>query len=163
MNRSNVGNIVTNGMQILSVGATTASRLFRDKADSALNNLSPEEKKDYFEMKANKMRDEIKKYNSGGASPDQHMTEEELYDYQEAVAENRRKYTERTFNADNESVDQIMGYLSKTKKVGEQGENIAMKSERDFGWLKDLYKERDEPLENIIKEVLEGEQKNANV
>lgn len=163
MNRSNVGNVVTNGMQILSVGGTTASRIFRDKADSALNNLSDDEKEAYYKMKADKMRDETNKYNSGGFSPDQHMTESELHDYQKAVAENRIKYTEKTFNSENENVDEIMGYFNKTKKVGEQGENIAMKSERDLGWLNDLYKERSEPLEDVIKEVLEGEKENANV
>lgn len=36
MIRSNVGNVVTNGMQILSVGATTASRLFKGQADKTL-------------------------------------------------------------------------------------------------------------------------------
>lgn len=128
MNRSNVGNIVTNGMQILSVGATTASRIFRDKADSALNNLSPEERKSYFEMKANKMRDEMREYNSK-----------------------------------NESVDDIMGYTEGLRNVGEQGENIAMRVDRDIGWYKDLYKERNEPLEDVIKEVLEGEEENADV
>lgn len=128
MNRSNVGNIVTNGMQILSVGATTASRIFRDKADSALNNLSPKERKDYFEMKANKMRDEMREYNSK-----------------------------------NESIDDLMGYTEGLRSVGEQGENIAMRVDRDIGWYKDLYKERDEPLESVIKEVLEGEEENADV
>lgn len=128
MNRSNIGNVVTNGMQILSVGATTASRIFRDKADSALNNLSPEERKSYFEMKANKMRDEMREYNSK-----------------------------------NESVDDLMGYTKNLRSVGEQGENIAMRVDRDIGWYKDLYKERDEPLENVIKEVLEEEEKNADV
>jgi len=39
MNRSNVGNVVTNGMQILSVGAVTGSKVFSlGKANSALNN-----------------------------------------------------------------------------------------------------------------------------
>ena len=128
MNRSNVGNIVTNGMQILSVGATTASRVFKDRADSALNNLSPEERKGYFEMKANKMRDEMKKYNSK-----------------------------------NESVDDLMGYTENLRNVGEEGENIAIRVDKNIGWLKDLYKERDEPLENVIKEALEGEENNADV
>ena len=128
MNRSNVGNVVTNGMQILSVGATTASRIFRDRADSALNNLSPEERKSYFEMKANKMRDEMREYNSK-----------------------------------KESVDDIMGYTEGLRSVGEQGENIAMRIDRDVGWYKDLYKERNEPLEDVIKEVLEGEEENADV
>ena len=128
MNRSNVGNVVTNGMQILSVGGTTASRLFRDKADSALNNLSPEERESYFEMKANKMRDEMREYNSK-----------------------------------NKSVDDLMGYTKNLRNVGEQGENIAMRVDRDIGWYKNLYKERDEPLENIINEVLGEEEKNADV
>lgn len=163
MNRSNVGNVITNGMQILSVGGTTASRVFKDKADSALNNLSPDERKSYFEMKADKMRDETKKYNSEGFSPDQHMTEDELHDYQKAVAENRKKYTEKTFNSKNESVDDLMEYTNVLRNVGEQGENIAMRIDRDVSWYKDLYKERSEPLEDIIKEVLEGEEKNANV
>ena len=128
MNRSNVGNIVTNGMQILSVGATTASRIFRDKADSALNNLSPEERKSYFEMKANKMRDEMREYNSK-----------------------------------NESVDDLMGYTEGLRSVGEQGENIAMKIDRDFDFYKELRKASDKPLEDLIKDVLEGEEENADV
>ena len=73
MNRSNFGNIFTNGMQILSVGATTATRLL-GRADTALNNLSPEERKSYIQMQADKMRDEVREYKTGGASPKQHMT-----------------------------------------------------------------------------------------
>lgn len=44
MNRLNTGNIVTNAQQILSVGATTASKLFkrsRDDATTRLNNVEP--------------------------------------------------------------------------------------------------------------------------
>lgn len=70
MNRSNVGNVVTNGMQILSVGATTASRVLKGKADSALNNLSKEEQRAYHEMGANKMRDEMKSYNERQSLPE---------------------------------------------------------------------------------------------
>lgn len=128
MNRSNVGNVVTNGMQILSVGATTASRVFKDRADSALNNLSPEEKKGYFEMKANKMRDEMREYNSK-----------------------------------NKNVDDLMGYTENLRSVGEQGENIAIRVDKNINWYKDLYKERNEPLKDVIKEVLEGEEENADV
>lgn len=61
MNRSNIGNVVTNGMQILSVGATTAARML-GHADSALNNLSSDERKKLTEVRANKLRDEISKY-----------------------------------------------------------------------------------------------------
>lgn len=62
MNRSNIGNVVTNGMQILSVGATTASKVLLGRADSALNNLTKEERGKYFQMKADKMKDEIADY-----------------------------------------------------------------------------------------------------
>lgn len=61
MNRSNVGNVVTNGMQILSVGATTAAGML-GHADSALNNLSSEERRKLTEVRANKLRDEISEY-----------------------------------------------------------------------------------------------------
>lgn len=58
MNRVNAGNIVTNGMQILSVGATTASRLFKkENADSALNNLTDEERKQHFQIEADRIRE----------------------------------------------------------------------------------------------------------
>lgn len=81
MNRYNFGNVTTNGMQILSVGSTTASRVFRDKADSSLNNLgteqktqkisneskimqnlSEEEQSKYYQMKADKRKSQIEKW-----------------------------------------------------------------------------------------------------
>lgn len=76
MNRSNLGNVVTNGMQILSVGATTASGMYnasktrksmderRSKSDAAsgLNNLSKDEREQYGLMKADKMRLEVSKF-----------------------------------------------------------------------------------------------------
>lgn len=81
MNRYNFGNVMTNGTQILSVGSTTASRVFRDKADSSLNNLgieektkkisneskimqnlSEEEQSKYYQMKADKRKSQIEKW-----------------------------------------------------------------------------------------------------
>ena len=50
MNRFNFGNVTTNGMQILSVGATTAARTL-GRADRTLNNLSEDEKKALGKMK----------------------------------------------------------------------------------------------------------------
>ena len=61
MNRFNFGNVATNGVQILSVGATTAARTL-GRAETALNNLSEDERKSYFQMKANKLRDETNRY-----------------------------------------------------------------------------------------------------
>ena len=63
MNRANFGNIVTNGMQILSVGATTASRLFKkESVDSALNNVTDEERKQHFQIEADRIRERDAKW-----------------------------------------------------------------------------------------------------
>lgn len=63
MIRSNVGNIVTNGQQAMSVGAFTAGGLKRSlgKADTALNNLSKEELTQYRQAQADDMRRKINK------------------------------------------------------------------------------------------------------
>ena len=76
MNRANFGNVITNGQQILSVGATTASRLL-GHAESALNNLTKEERTDYYNMKADKMRDEISEYKDGKKSIDEAMGQQD--------------------------------------------------------------------------------------
>jgi hypothetical protein len=91
MIRSNVGNVVTNATQIMSVGATTAGRLL-GKADSALNNLSEQEKTDYFEMKANKMRDETKAYNEKSGEV------ESIDDIMESMGVQRMNNSEQTDN-----------------------------------------------------------------
>ena len=70
MNRANFGNVITNGMQILSVGTTTASRLL-GHAESALNNLTKDERKEYYQMKADQMRDEIAEYKDSKKSIDE--------------------------------------------------------------------------------------------
>ena len=62
MNRFNFGNVITNGAQILSVGATTASGVFRDRADSALTNMTKEERAEYGKYKADLIRDEMANY-----------------------------------------------------------------------------------------------------
>ena len=62
MNRFNFGNVITNGAQILSVGATTASGVFRDRADSALTNMTKEERAEYGKYKADLIREEMSNY-----------------------------------------------------------------------------------------------------
>lgn len=128
MNRSNVGNIVTNGMQILSVAGTTgaheaqnARRAKLADASSGLNNLSEEERIQYGQMQANRIRDAIAKYNANdnrlfleeqgnigemeanksradmsrynakGSSPFQHLSNEEASKYQSSVADKMRQ------------------------------------------------------------------------
>lgn len=70
MNRANFGNVITNGMQILSVGTTTASRLL-GHAESALNNLTKDERKEYYQMRADQMRDEMAEYKDSKKSIDE--------------------------------------------------------------------------------------------
>lgn len=104
MNRFNFGNVATNGVQILSVGATTASRTL-GRADTALNNLSEDERKSYFQMKADKLRNEVNRYNTGGESATQHLSEQELTDYRKKQADDIRK---KTYGGGEESIDAIM-------------------------------------------------------
>lgn len=67
MIRSNVGNVVTNGMQILSVGATTASRLFKGRADKTLRHptLSEEENQTIQEATDKRALEDSKNYLAG--------------------------------------------------------------------------------------------------
>lgn len=147
MIRSNVGNIVTNGQQILSVGAFTAGGLKRSlgRADTALNNLSKEERQNYIKMQADKMRDEMNAYNSGGASATQHLSEEELTQYRQAQADDMRKKINKSQGSDVESVDKIMGATSSNnnaapltlKENSEQAPYLNTNFSDNYEWLED--------------------------
>lgn len=82
--RLNVGNQITNGMQILSVGATTASGMSNSAkqrrladATSGLNNLSEEDLNRIGSMNASKKIAEVERYEAGGGDIYQHMTPEQ--------------------------------------------------------------------------------------
>lgn len=135
MNRFNFGNIATNGMQILSVGATTAARTL-GRAETALNNLSEDERKSYLQMKSNKLRDEINRYNTGGESATQHLSEQELTDYRKKQADDIRK---KTYGDEEESIDAIMegaenGIPPLIENSGEV-KHIKIKETNDNEWL----------------------------
>lgn len=95
MNRANYGNITTNGMQIVSVGATTASRML-GHAEQSLNNkavepeLTPEQKQyqeeeNYIkQMRHNQQYEQAKLYEKGLKSSEQRMSEKELTTVREA-------------------------------------------------------------------------------
>lgn len=145
MIRSNVGNVVTNAMQIASVSAHTAAGMVRSakkdklaQAQNALNNLSDEERSRYVQMQADKMREQTEQYYGKASSPTQHMSLQEQEDYQSAVAESRRKFTKKQFEQDDEteSVDDIMQGLE-LKVNSPQGEELALKPRTDVQWLDD--------------------------
>lgn len=132
MNRSNIGNVVTNGMQILSVGATTGARTL-GRADKVLNNLSPDEQKSYFEMKANKIRDDINSYNNKSESALQHLSEEEKITYREKQANDIREYIGKDNDND---IDSLM---SDIVTRGEQSQEINTRTRADINWLNDWF------------------------
>lgn len=180
MIRSNVGNIVTNGQQIISVGAFTAGGLKRSlgKADTALNNLSKEERQNYVKMQADKMRDEMNAYNSGGASATQHLSKEELTQYRQAQADDMRRKIEKNKDSDVESVDEIMGGISiddsgsppNLQENSEQVSELNLRMQRDREWFKSWYDTRikgKSRISNITKSKflkhMRGEDSDANV
>lgn len=145
MIRSNVGNVVTNAMQIGSVSAHTAAGMVRGakkeklaQAQNALNNLSDEERSRYVQMQADKMREQTEQYYGQASSPTQHMSLQEQADYQSAVAESRRKFTKKQFEPEDgeQSVDDIMQGLE-LKVDSPQGEELVIKSRTDVQWLDD--------------------------
>lgn len=151
MNRANVGNIFTNGMQILSVGATTATRLL-GRADTALNNLSPEERKAYIQMQADKMRDEVREYQTGGASPKQHMTSSELSDYQTAKAKDMNEYAKNRLKGDDEDdVDSIMEGLAIASSP--QANELKTKMKKDIDNFDYWTMKKSDTIESIIEDA----------
>lgn len=180
MIRSNVGNIITNGQQILSVGAFTAGGLKRSlgRADTALNNLSKEERQNYTKMQADKMRDEMNAYNSGGASATQHLSEEELTQYRQAQADDMRKKINKSQGSDVESVDKIMGETSSDyggippalQENSEQVTELNLRMRRDREWFQSWYdtnikgksKINNKTKSEFLKHM-RGEDSNANV
>lgn len=166
MNRFNFGNVTTNGMQILSVGATTAARTL-GRADKTLNNLSEDERKSHFQMKADKLRDEIKRYNTGGESATQHLSEQELTDYRKKQADDIRK---KTYGSGEESIDAIMegaGQVTKSlQNNSPQVEQLKLKMQRDKEWYDTWIKNKSKlsnKLKSEIMKKLKGEDADANV
>ena len=155
MNRANFGNVITNGMQILSVGATTAARTL-GRADKVLSNLSKEEQDKLYKMKADKLRTEMSEYETGGSSAMQHLSPEEKTTYRQKQAENIRKFTNS--EGDEDSIDNIMKGME-LKNNSPQVEELNIHSRRVAEW-NDFYKQlssSQEPLDETAKELIKGE------
>lgn len=137
MNRSNIGNVVTNAFQVQAIGATTASRVL-GRADSALNNLSREERIRYGQMQANKLRDEMRAYETGGASMTQHLSEQELTDYRAKQADKAREFTYGKNEEESQSVDDLM-----LQSNSPQVEELSTRVKADLFWT-EMYKQNKE-------------------
>lgn len=164
MNRSNVGNIVTNGMQILSVSAASAKGIL-GRNETTLNNLSRKERLEYKNMQADKMRDEVETYYNKGSSPMQHLSQDEITKYREKQADNIRKMISE--GEETESVDDIMSNtISEIKENSPQIEEIKLKLQRDNEWYNSYIKGKNRlsnQLKHQIKLKLKGEDTDANV
>lgn len=164
MNRSNVGNIVTNGMQILSVSAASAKGIL-GRNETTLNNLSRKERLDYKNMQADKIRDEVETYYNKGSSPMQHLSQDEITKYREKQADNIRKMISE--GEETESVDDIMSNtISGMKENSPQIEEIKLKLQRDNEWYNSYIKGKNRlsnQLKHQIKLKLKGEDTDANV
>lgn len=146
MNRFNFGNVVTNAMQIESVAGTTAAagqrRALADAA-SALNNMTEGQLRDYGAMRASKMMDEVKEYEAGAASPTQHLTLNELRQYQQKRAESIRKYTLGD-EEDDFDIDEIMQF-SGSPQDSERIKN----AQNNINWMNEYRKNANEKLTTI--------------
>lgn len=172
MNRVNLGNQITNGMQILSVGSTTAARTL-GRADKTLNNLSPEEQEEMYQMKANKIRDKIDRYNTKGDSALQHLSSDEITKYRETQANDIRKKIKKSEENENKDIDDLMSENSENisyQKNSEQIKEIETKIERDKKWFTDWYNTRIKGKNKISNQTksefikyIKGENKNADV
>lgn len=121
MNRSNVGNVITNGMQILSIGATNSKRLVLGRADMALNAESSA--KDVSATNLNNAKTEYYKSRTNANNE---------------LAETRRLRNQNTkMKSGNISIDELM------QDNSEQVPNIRKKIINDMAYMenKKFYKE----------------------
>lgn len=162
MNRSNVGNVITNGMQILSVGTTNAKRLVLGRADMTLNaepsakdvsatNLN-NAKANYYNSKANEKTDlnnaKTEYYKSRANANNE-------------LAETRRLRNQKTkIKSGNISVDELM------QDNSEQVPNIRKKIINDMAYMenKKFYKELNSmPNDYVINlKTIRGEENADN-
>lgn len=138
--RSNIGNITTNAMQTLAVSGTTASRFFRDRADSALNNLSKEEQAQYYQMRADKMRKEMSDFYSqeekAKTDPKTYTkyTEEQAKKVGKATVKSRVDRAERILNEE-DNVDDLLKDEIKIAPDTEEGINVNRSSNRRVNYV----------------------------
>lgn len=141
MNRSNVGNVVTNGMQILSVGAVTASHVFDkglNKANKSLNNNSPIDKAKLDNINAKTKNLELKNNQL------------------------EKKQEETEFDNSKITVDNLLGGVSPIyQNNSEQISDISTKINRDIEFLKRRNLNRD--VSGKFTSIEKGGDNNANV
>ena len=177
MNRSNIGNVVTNGMQILSVAGKNygdfrrqMNRQNRADAASALNNMSMEELNAVGKHRARVLNDEIAGYEKKkSATMLEHMSSGEANQYGEYQADVARKkmgdfYEDKSIEQnETENVDDLMeGHeIHEDLPQTEQLEQVAQKVNSDINY----YNLMTQPMtldENGFKKLLEEKHEMLN-
>ena len=140
--RSNVGNIITNGMQILSVGATTASRILGDYSKTLNNSsLSQEDKDTIQKAKEQKQLRNAQRELAGGTDIYQHMTNEQASSLQKARAEKALGITNEEESIDELGITEVSNDNQVEEKINdletEQMKEVRPFSNRNIKWLDD--------------------------
>lgn len=156
--RSNIGNVVTNAVQIGSVGMTTASRFFRDRADKSLNNLTPEERERVEKMRKGKLMQEVEQFERRERNPrtysNMELTPEEAEYTQRS--EERARYNRALARSekDSESIDDLVknnvSVLSNVPET-EEGSEVVEKSRRDLSYEEKIKAIREENRQREIE------------
>ena len=139
MNRSNVGNIVTNGAQILSVAGTTyagyrenAKRRKIADASSALNNMTEEEVSAVGKMRADKLNEEVRQY-SNKTDGMTHLTNEEQQAFGDKKAEDLRSYINgNDEDGESASVDELVSGIKSINSPQAEELSKAIKSNSEY-------------------------------
>lgn len=119
MNRSNIGNQVTNGMQVLSVAGFTGGNYVKNSkkqrladASSALNNMTEDEVSQVGQMRADNMREELRQHQNK-VDGMFHLSDEEQQSYGDKRADDLRKYINgNDEEEENKSVDELVSGIS---------------------------------------------------
>lgn len=148
MNRSNVGNIVTNAQQVLSVGAFTAGGYRRTlaKAEQTLNNraaasegaLSPEEEARYRAMKSGKKMEAVRRWETASDDPYRLLSDKEASDVTAKKAEKLKEFAYGKDEVDSDSSESVDELLSSTPTIedsSEQSSEVIKKVDNDMKWL----------------------------
>ena len=163
MNRSNVGNVITNGMQILSVGATTAGGVFRQgREETALNNIKLQQQR----IALNKKK--IQSYDKE-AQIKQGIEEEKLKQQQLKTKGQEIKTQGEQWSADKKKVQYYKSLNSVSKKNRQTIDEIMEgrpivpqtmptieKMTGDFDWQELRKQGKEIDVQETIKEIIGG-------
>ena len=141
MNRFNMGNQVTNGMQILSVAGTTASswknqinRRNLADASSALNNMTEDEVRQVGQMRAEELRQQVRQHGNK-TNGMVHLSDEEQKKFGERKAEDLRSYISGSEEeSEDVSVDELVSGIETMSSP--QSESLSTSIKRNSDYLK---------------------------